>query len=258
MSTKPETATYVYCLVERARRPPMARVPAGVPGAAAPELVEVFPQLWAIAADVPLAVYGSEALAGRLKDINWVADAAVAHESVVEHFAAARETAVVPMKLFTMFSSRDRAVADLCARRDEVRSILKRIRGCHEWGVRVTKRAVSPPRRAAAQKPTSGTAFLAARKRARDDARDSLVKAAEAAERAYLTLARLARASERRDAPREATAPPLVDAAFLVAAEKRGRFRAAAVRSARACRESGADLVLTGPWPAYSFVQNRV
>jgi hypothetical protein len=250
-----ETAVYLYCVVEQARRPALTKIPPGLPGATTPGLIELRRTLWAVAADVPLSLYAGDSLDERLKDINWVADIAVAHEAVVEHFASRRTAAVVPLKLFTMFSTRERAIADLRVRAREITRILSRIRGCQEWGVRVTRRTAGTPRGGATARPESGAAFLAAKKRARDDARRAALQAVDAAEAAFATLDRLARASRRHEAPDSATTPPLVDAAFLVPANRRARFRAAARRSARACREAGADLVLTGPWPAYNFVE---
>jgi hypothetical protein len=251
-----DTATYIYCLVEGTRRPAPAKVPLGLPGASRPEIVDVGKSLWGVVADVPLQTYGPDRLPERLRDLAWVADVAVAHESVVEHFAASARGAVVPMKLFTMFSSRDLAVADLRARRAEVAGVLRRIRGCQEWGVRVTLRPRGRPARRAARAttPASGAAFLAEKKRARDDARDSVVKAAEAADSVFRTLARFARSERRREPPENATTPPLLDAAFLVKNDRRSRFRAAAARLAASCRKAGAVLTLTGPWPAYNFV----
>jgi Gas vesicle synthesis protein GvpL/GvpF len=236
----------------------MTRMPRGLPAATPPEPVQVANSLWAIAADVPLDLYGPESLPNRLRDMAWVADIAVAHEAVVERLASARGAAVVPMKLFTMFSTRERALADLRARGKEIASILRRIRGCAEWGVRVTRRSPKggpsgSPRGATA--PTSGTAFLVAKKRARDDAQAHALKAAEAAESTYLTLSKLARASRRREAPEGATTPPLIDAAFLVPTSTQARFRAAVRRHASLCRKAGAEITLTGPWPAYNFVE---
>jgi Gas vesicle synthesis protein GvpL/GvpF len=233
-------------------------MPRGLPAATTPEPLQLANSLWAIAADVPLDQYGSESLQDRLRDMTWVADIAVAHEAVVERVASAKGAAVVPMKLFTMFSSRERALADFRARGKEIASILRRIRGCAEWGVRVTRRppkagrSASPRRRAA---PASGTAFLVAKKLARDEAQENALKAAEAAESAYLTLSKLARASHRREAPEGATTPPLVDATFLVPTSGLARFRAAVRRHASLCRKAGAEVRLTGPWPAYNFVQ---
>jgi hypothetical protein len=249
------TATYIYCLVERARTPSTAKVPRGLPGATAPRLLPIGRRLWAVAAEVPLSEYGSGRLEARLSDINWVAGIAVAHEAVVERCAAARGAAVVPMKLFTMFSSPQRAQADLESRRSEVAAVLKKIRGCREWGVRVTRSDGGRPPRPAVGARASGTAFLAAKKQARDQARARIERAAEAAETAYDSLARLARDAHRREAPANATTPPLVDAAFLVTETRQARFKAAVKRAARICRDADASLVVTGPWPAYNFVQ---
>jgi hypothetical protein len=249
-------ATYVYCLIESARQPSMLRTPRGLPSAASPSVLEIRPRLWAVVADVPLAEYGSGRLEERLRDINWVADIAVAHEAVVERFASAKGAAVVPMKLFTMFSSRDRAVTELAARRSAIDAVLKRIRGCREWGIRVTQAVPARVGRSRDVAPATGTAFLTAKKRARDDARDRQRRAAEAAERTFDSLARLARDAHRRDAPADATTPPLVDAAFLVSEGHQTRFKAAVKRAARLCRAADAALVLTGPWPAYNFVHS--
>jgi hypothetical protein len=256
-----ETATYIYCLVERDRRPAMSRVPRGLAGAAPPELLEISKRLWSVVGEVPLKLYGPDRLDERLQDLAWVADVAVAHASVVEHFARANGSVVVPMTLFTMFSSRERAQADLRARSRELRAILQRIRGCDEWGVRITRAAVTAaPRRtgriSTASKTGSGAAFLEARKLARDEAREAVERAACAAEGAFETLSRLARSAGRRDAPAGAVVRPLLDAAFLVPSTRTARFRQAARRAAIECRAAGADLTLTGPWPAYNFVQN--
>lgn len=249
-----ESAIYLYCLVERARRPVLRHVPRGLPYATAPELIDLGRHLWAVAAAVPLDEYGSEPLERRLTDINWVADIALAHEGVVEYFASRAGATVVPMKLFTMFAGRDRAAAALIGRRREIAPVLARIRGCREWGVRVTARAPGPAARPAAAR-SSGTAFLAAKKRARDDVRARAVRAADTAEAVVEALSRLARAAVLREPPENVAAPPLVDAAFLVPSRNAARFKAAAGKWARTCRDAGADLVLTGPWPAYNFVQ---
>ena len=49
--------------------------------------------------------------------------------------------------------------------------------------------------------------------------------------------------------------PPLLDAAFLVPAARRTRFTNAARREAEACARAGAQLTISGPWPAYNFIQ---
>lgn len=248
------TATYLYCVVKSGRRPVTARAPGGLAGATALQAVELGGSLWMIVAEVPLDVYGPEPLQLALGDLHWVSDAAVAHDGVVEYFSRRAGSTTVPMKMFTMFSTRERAVADMRARRRDLDPIVKRIAGSDEWGVRVvrTTAAATPAGAAAA----SGAAFLAGKKQVRDDRREAVRLAVEAAESAFTALAAVARDTRRRsDVPPGAAAPPLLDAAFLVPAARRARFKAAARKAAASCGEAGAAMSLTGPWPAYNFVQ---
>ena len=247
---------YLYCIVRSARKPSGSRVPSGLPGASRPELLPVGRSLWLVVADVPLDIYGSEALEVRLADLQWVGGVALAHERVVEHFALRSSLTVVPMKLFTMFTTRERAVGDVEAKLTEIAGVMRRISGAHEWGLRVTqnpgprRRGESSPARAA-----SGVAFLAARKQARDLAKHAKLAAAESAAAAYQRLAKLAReARVRDDIPASAATPPLLDAAFLVPTSRRTKFTQAAKREAAVCARAGAQVTLSGPWPAYNFV----
>jgi hypothetical protein len=256
---KYSTALYLYCVVRAARRPSLARVPPGLPEAAPPEAHRLAASLWLITAAVPLAVYGPAALEPRLRDLDWVAHAAVAHEAVVEHFARARGTVVIPMKLFTMFSSLDKAIAEVGEGRPAIERAMKRIAGCEEWGIRVARVAAPPAAaRGRADRPVSGAAFLAAKKDARDATAIARAAAIAAADEAFHRLERHAREARRRARRQEpGTNPPVLEAAFLVKSTARARFKAAAGRQAAACAAAGAEMTLTGPWPAYNFVASQ-
>ena len=246
-------ATYLYCVVRSVRKPSAARSPAGLPGGGKPSVLRAGQSLWLVVSQVPLDRYGPEPLEKSLRDLEWVAGVAVAHEAVVEHFARAQKTTVVPMKLFTMFSSVERAADEMARRREEIDAVMKRIAGCEEWGVRVM-RSTQPAGPTPVSDATSGTAFLAARKQVRDRALAAAQQAASAAAVVFDELSPLARDARRRtDSPVNAV-PPLLDAAFLVPVGKRARFRMAARRAARKCAASSASMTLTGPWPAYNFV----
>ena len=253
------TASYLYCIVHAVRSPGLRRVPAGLPGASAPATSSLGGSLWLVVADVPLDVYGSVPLETALRDLDWVARIAVAHEAVVDHFVRQPGSTVVPMKLFTMFTSADRARAEMLSRLSGIEAIVRRIAGCEEWGVRL----VQPPVRIAASRrpdvsrPSSGAAFLAGKKEARDRAREAASALANAAESTFSTLAALAKDTRRREDAPAGLAPPLLDAAFLVARTDRARFKTAVRRVGAATRKAGADLTLTGPWPAYNFVQDQ-
>lgn len=250
------TATYLYCIVKSAAKPSAGRAPGGLPGADRPRAVAAPGSLWLVTAAVPLDIYGPEHLEGHLGDLDWVGRVALAHEGVVEHFANRPGATVIPMKLFTMFSTLDRAVADITKRRASITASLRRIAGAEEWGIRIMRGAAAAPVAARGARPASGAAFLAAKKRARDDARTATLAAAEVAADAFAHLSALARDVRRREgAPPAGATPPLLEAAFLVAAPRRTRFRNVAKREAERCAEAGAQLTLSGPWPAYNFVQ---
>ena len=250
------TATYIYCIVHAAAAPKASRVPPGLPDATPPSIVSVARSLWLVGAEVPLDTYGAEPLESALRKIDWVGQIAVAHEAVVEHLARQRRVTVIPMKLFTMFSSTERAVEDMRSHQKDLRAIAKRIAGCEEWGVRM-----SATRRPSAPGPVvlrgaSGAAFLAAKKRARDSVRESALALAAVAEDTFSCLSSASRDVRRRDDAPEGATPPLLDAAFLIPTTERASFKTAVRQLAREARVKGAELTVTGPWPAYNFIQS--
>jgi hypothetical protein len=249
------TAVYLYCVARSVRRPVLRRAPDGVPGASAAQAVAAGRGLWIVVADVPLDQYGPGRLEPRLQDFDWVATVAVAHEAVIEFVSRRAAVTVIPAKLFTMFSSILKATDDIVRRRKTIDRVMKHVAGCQEWGLRVTRRPLAAAAASHGSAPASGAAFLAARKAARDAASTARAAAIVATERAFAALARHARdAKTRARAPEPGTNPPILEAAFLVTAGARPRFKAEARRQVSACAAAGADLVITGPWPAYNFV----
>jgi len=120
-------ATYLYCLVRAASEPDLAGAPPGLSDLAPPQAlgVDAGAGLWLIAASAPLPDYGSAEIQRQLSDLSWVTDRALAHEAVVEH--AAGLGAVLPMKLFTLFASDDRAVAHVRDDRERIDAVLDRV-----------------------------------------------------------------------------------------------------------------------------------
>ena len=79
-----------------------------------------------------------------------------------------------------------------------------------------------------------------------------------AADAAFDRLSRHARDVKRRERRQEpGSNPPVLEAAFLVTARARTGFKAEARRQAAACATAGAELTLSGPWPAYNFVASE-
>ena len=249
------TACYLYCVVRAAKKPATLEAPEGLPGASRPIVTPVTTSLWLVTADVPLDMYGGAHLERSLADLDWVGRTAVAHEQVVEYFASRRSLTVIPMKLFTMFSSVERAAAEIASRKGSIERAMRRVTGAEEWGLRILRAATPVPPAMSSQPAASGAAFLAAKKQARDEAKQARFAAAEAAILAFERLSRLAREARRREiTPAAGATPPLLDAAFLVPLTKRSAFTKAAEREAKACAGAGAQMTITGPWPAYNFV----
>jgi hypothetical protein len=240
-------------------RKPAARVPRGLPGAGRVRLIELPGRshrlrAWLVVSDVPLDVYGERAINSRLGDLDWVSRAAVAHEAVVESFIAA--TALLPMKLFTIFTNDDRAVEDMQRQRRRIDATVKRVAHRVEWGVRVVldRSKLAAPRAAV---KASGAGYLTAKKAQRDATVEQATRARVVLAGLYDDLAAIAVDATRRPASDLTVkgGPLLLDAAFLVARAATARFTSAVRRQAKAHAAGGYAVSLSGPWPPYSFMR---
>jgi hypothetical protein len=237
----------------------LAGVPPGVPGAGPVRLLDAGRSLWLVVSDVPLSRFGSAPLEAALRRLDWVSACAMGHERVVEHFVS--HGAVLPAKLFTVFTSDQTALARIDAHRGVLGRAFERVAGRDEWGVRVrfdearaleTVRARAR-RRAPATRP--GTGFLVLKKAQKDAARRLLDEARGEIDGLFTRLARMADDARRRTpSATELQARLLLDAAFLVPRRQAPRFRTAVERAGASLTGRGYDVSLTGPWPAYSFV----
>ena len=250
----------MYCLVAASRRPPLTRVPPGLPGMGRVRLLDVRGGRFLVVADAPLDRYGEDAINRGLSDLDWVARAAVAHESVVESFIAA--SAVLPMKLFTIFTSDDRALEHVQRDASRIDALLRRVANHHEWGVRVLldrARAATPPAVKRGQPAVaSGRGYLAQKKAQRDEAAELARHARDTIADLYDRLAKQSGLAKRRTASELPVqgGPLVLDAAFLVPTTRTRRFQSLAAREARALARRGYRLTLSGPWPPYNFIQD--
>ncbi|HEY2291321.1 MAG TPA: GvpL/GvpF family gas vesicle protein [Thermoanaerobaculia bacterium] len=253
-------ATYLYCLVRAPAKPSLAGAPPGLPDLSPPRALDAGDGLWLIAAGAPLSRYGGEEIQRRLSDLSWVSDRALAHEAVIEHFAAAGAT--VPMKLFTLFSSDERAVAFIHDDRERLGRVLDRVEARVEWGVRVrlddarARDVLAAEAQAGAGGKSAGTAFLLRKKLEQDASRELAGRLRSAMDATFAELAEGASEAVRRE---PATAPELggrllLDAAFLVSRERSADFEAIVERCAKRLAPRACDVTLTGPWPPYNFI----
>jgi hypothetical protein len=256
-------ATYLYCLVRPDdAQPPLDGVPPGLPGCAKPRLLAVAEAgdgLWLVVADAPLPDYGGEEIQRRLQDLSWVSERALAHEAVVEHFLATGT--VIPMKLFTLFASDERAAAYVRGERERLERVLARVDGCLEWGVQVrldearAREVVAAEARSEADGHSTGKAFLLRKKMEQEGARTLAERLRSEAGEVFAGLAEHAAEAIRREPPAEAAGRLLLDGAFLVPRERGDAFEREVARAAERLAGRACDLTLTGPWPPYNFLE---
>jgi len=169
----------------------------------------------------------------------------LAYEQVVEGIHA-RQT-VLPLRYGCLMESEGEILRLLEERREEYEALLIRLRGMTEMGIRLLW-----PARAAAlpcPAPSPGTAYLESL-RQRYNASDTLApEEAEVAGRIASLLAD--RFTEQRREVCSSSQGRLVSLAFLTPKTGVEEFRQKA-REISAPR--GAKLLLSGPWPPYSFV----
>jgi Gas vesicle synthesis protein GvpL/GvpF len=263
MTRKADQGTYVYGIVAAPRRPAVPRAARGLAGAGPVRLLSFNEaahrnrlRSWVIVADVPLSRYDESGINSRLSDLDWVARAAMAHEGVVEAFLKA--PAVLPMKLFTIFTADERALEDLETRRPQIESTLKRVANHDEWGVRIVLNSVpagaQTPRRS--QPKSGGASYLERKRNQRRAAVELVTRSREVVDEVFEGLAAIGGQARRRPAGEmpASNGALLIDAVFLVPRSRSKKFQAKARREAARLRSQGYELTLTGPWPAYSFM----
>ena len=256
-------ATYLYCLLRDSGEPSLAGAPPGLPGLGplrALTMTGGTDGLWVIAAGAPLPEFGGERIEERLADLDWVSACALAHEAVVEHFRDA--PALLPMKLFTLFASDERALAHLRQSRASLDRVLDRVAGCVEWGVRVRldearAREVLAAEARQAGPAGSGTSFLLRKKREQEASRNLAGRLRAEVDAGWDGLAAAADEALRREpaATPEQGGKLFLDAALLVPAGRATDFEAAVGRFADRLAATGGEVTLTGPWPPYHFVE---
>ena len=250
-----QPATYVYCIVSSRQPLSTTATSSGPPGTGRVRTVEVRPHRYVVMSDAPLDQFGERALAANLSNLDWVSRAAVAHEAVIASFMP-QSDAVVPMKLFTLFTSDDRAVEQLRAGWARVERAVRRLTKHEEWGVRLVFDSARAPVDDAPAAVDSGRSYLLTKRR------EQAATAARSAGMRKIAgdVLKMLRPFARDTRQRPISPPPdsrsrlLVDAAFLVPRGKAARFQASALRQAKKIAPAGYALQITGPWPPYSFV----
>lgn len=219
-------------------------------------------ELAALVSPVPLSEYGDERLRVHLEDLGWVTQTARRHEDVLE--SVLRDATVVPLRLCTLYRSRDGVRRLLREHRSALKQGLSRVDGCFEWAVKV----FSDPRAQEAQVPSPqaegetadrrGAAYLQRRQQERALAEKAGEVRARCVEVVHQRIEDLARASTvnppQRPEVHGRELTMLLNGAYLVERDRTSEIKQAVDGLQEEWSALGFAIELTGPWPPYNFV----
>lgn len=243
-------ATYLYCLVQAAKPPSARAAPPSVPGAGALRLLAIDRDVWAVVADAPLDRFSADVLQQELQDVEAISRHALAHASVIEFFF--RRAAVIPLKLFTLFSSDEIAREHVRRRLPALKRMFGALRGLEEWGVRIFAGEAEVE---STRTVDSGRDYLQVKKRLQEQTIAPSRATMRAVNGAIRSLGRSASKMRQEAFPPPGRGRPYVaGASFLVKANGRSAWKAHAAKLAAALAADGHRLDMSGPWPPYHFV----
>jgi hypothetical protein len=258
------SATYVYCVVKARRAPTFGRAakktPSGLDGTGKPRILDAGDGYFLVVTTAPFELYDATVIDSKLRDIDWVGGRAAEHEAIVE--LAIGWGTVVPMKLFTMFATDERALENVQKMKKSLDRVVERIADCEEWGLRVlfdeARAARIAAEEARSKKVATGKDFLLRKKSLVEERRNAGARGAAEVDDLYERLAKKCRRAQRRAAPnRDLAGRVLLDAVFLVPRSEEKDVRKTVTASAERLVNEGFDVTWTGPWPAYSFIGAR-
>ena len=187
-----------------------------------------------------------ENLATNMENLDWLANASIAHQRVVA--AIAREADILPARFGTVFRSAASLKKHIRARTREIIRDFKRVKDADEWGIKVF--AIRPV--AAVPTANSGRDYLKAkaallpRRRSQTAATGDLAEFEQA-------LGRVAEASAKSGTISTGQRGLTFQTSLLVKRRKQKQLQSVLGKFSQRWSEER-KIECTGPWPPYSFV----
>lgn len=215
---------------------------------------------------VPAALFDEEPLNALVSDLNRLTPYALRHEEAVRSLLS---SPLVPMTFGAVYRGVDGIATLLREHRSTFGSLLERLRGCEEWGLKVFSSPVRLLESAAGASDQirqmdaeiaalpPGRAYLATKRRERALAAEAGRLASVMLTAIFERLADLSAAAVQDEpGPPQPGAEQLVlKAAFLVDDDAVQEFRSVAEELGQTYSPRGLRLEVSGPWAPYSFVR---
>lgn len=220
------------------------------------------PQLAFAIGHVPPGDYDDIPLQAHLHDVDWLETTVRSHHAVVAALVASGAP-VLPLRLATVYRDEDRARQALDTRRGYFLSLLDRLTGHVELGVKIYAAPdITPPGAAAESAPDPvtglgvGRAYQVIRRRRQrrnEEAWRTVVQAAAHLTETAGTLAvgRVSHTPERGSLAGSAPGTNIGNDAYLVPADRVRAFRTGILATAEGI--PGLRVEISGPWAPYSF-----
>jgi hypothetical protein len=255
------------CYCQYAFAAPHCRVQEIGPGVDPQYAVELLCEgpIAALISRVSLEQFAPERLAGQTaEDIQWLGKIAARHNDII--CQAARTSAVLPLRLGTLFRSRESLQAMLVRCQPVVAKQLEQLGNRQEWGIKLylerrhlesaSGHADPPPPHFVAP-PQTGTGYLAAKRAERDSRRElraGMQQTVQNVERClagkaehYCRVANLPSGLTGREEDM------VFNAAFLLGSATQGSWLETVEQVAQDIQSKGLALEVSGPWPPYHF-----
>jgi hypothetical protein len=218
----------------------------------------------AVASRFGLDRFDPEKLQGRTpEEVRWLGEIAARHNEIICH--AADSSAVLPLRMGTVFRSHDSLRATLSRFRPTVSDFLRQLGDRQEWGIKLYLRKArldAKPVDASPPSPhffalQSGASYLAQKKAQLESRRESQAavrKTIETVERRLTGIAE--RCCRVRNLPSDLTgrADEMVfNAAFLLPSSSRENWLETVQGVGQEVCSKGLSLEVSGPWPPYHF-----
>jgi hypothetical protein len=220
------------------------------------------PQLAFAVGHVPPADYDDAPLQAHLDDLDWLESTVRSHHAVVAALVASG-AAVLPLRLATVYRDENSAREALDTRRGYFLSLLDRLTGHVELGVKIYAAPdIAPPESdtETAQDPVTGLgvgrAYQVIRRRRQRRNEEAWRTVAQAAARltdtaGTLAVDRVTHTPERGSLAGSAPGTNVGNDAYLVPVDRVEAFRTGILAAAQGV--PGLRVEITGPWAPYSF-----
>ncbi len=256
----PDQVIYLYCIADKGLSDEV-RLPGGIENQAV-EVVE-HGDTSAVFSTLPRSLFEGEEAESNLQDINWITPRAAAHDEIIKRVI--EQTPVYPLPFGTLFSSLERVREEMDRKREPIQEVFERVRESNEWGIRIllernravehlveeeiVERGIDLPDTPGARHMQLQRLRQLAEKRLSPELSHHLSDILEAIQ----SFSREMRSRKSTLSAEGSEMASLVHWSFLVDERQRGEFSAAVERIRGQWEPFGLHIMLTGPWPPYSF-----